>query len=159
MAQALVTVAAPLSVGRIADALAAIKPLGNPATPDVAAALEVLDGDEGVHFMSLHAIAPTDADSRTAHIVLEFSADGSEDQALRRLVSQFGPQLKTVFSIASDWTHGELFDYLSRRKLTLGFGWMGRTGLAFPGTPRAFRQRTTPARPTQSPLHRSPLRR
>ncbi len=135
MAQALVTIAAPLSIGRIAEALAAIAPLGNPATADVVAALQVLDADEGMHFMSLHAIAPTDADSPSGHLVLEFSADGSEDQALKRVVRQFGPQLKTVFSKASDWRDGDLYDYLSHRKLTLGFGWMGRTGLAFPGTP------------------------
>ncbi len=135
MAQALVTVAAPLAVARIAEALGAITPLGNPAAGPVADSLRTLDGDEGVHFVSLHAIAPTDADSPTGHIVLEFSADGDEAAALKRLVQRIGPQLHAVFAMAADWRGGDLLAYLSARKLELGVGWTGRTGLAFAGTP------------------------
>jgi deferrochelatase/peroxidase EfeB len=136
MAHALVTVAAPLAVERLQKALAAITPLANPATDEIAALLGRLDGDEGVHFASLHAIAPTDTESPTGHIVLEFSADGDEAQALRRIVERIGPQLQTVFSLASDWQGGgDILAYLSARTLKLGAGWTGRTGLAFAGTP------------------------
>lgn len=135
MPQALVTVAAPLPVGRLAEVKAAIERLGNPAAPAIADALTRLDGERGVHFISLHAIAPTDPDSRSGHIVLEFSADGAEDQALRWLVGRLGPELTAIFSRASDWAAGDLLAYLAARKLTLGVGWSGRTGLAFAGTP------------------------
>jgi deferrochelatase/peroxidase EfeB len=135
MAQALVTIAAPVAVARIPEALAAITPLGNPAREDVAAALDGLDGDEGAHFASLHAIPPTDEDSALGHIVLEFSADGSEAVALSRLVQRIGPWLAPVFSLAQDWNGGDLLAYLAARKLVLGVGLTGRTGLAFAGTP------------------------
>jgi deferrochelatase/peroxidase EfeB len=135
MVHALVTVAAPVDVGRIPEVLSAITPLGNPAADDLAAALAALDGDQGVHFASLHAIPPTDDGSRTGHIVLEFSADGSEADALRRLVERMRSWLLPVFSKAADWKGGDLLAYLTARKLILGVGWTGRTGLAFAGTP------------------------
>jgi hypothetical protein len=135
MTLALVTVTAPVAVGRLSDALAAITTLGNPARDDVALALGRPDGEDGIHFASLHAIPPTDEDSPSGHIVLEFSADGSEPEALKRLVDRVGPALRTVFSMASDWIGGDLLAYLTDRRLELGFGWSGRTGLAFAGTP------------------------
>ena len=135
MRHALVTVAAPLAVGRIAEAQGAIVALCNPAAKDIADALSVLDGDQGLHFASLHAIAPTDAASPNGHLLLEFSADGEDDAALRRLVEAIEEPLKAIFSLSADWRGGDLFSYLSARKLALGCGWTGRTGLAFAGTP------------------------
>jgi hypothetical protein len=135
MSHALITIAAPIAVGRISDALAVIEAMGNPASPQVAEALDRLDGDEGVHFMSLHAIPPTDEGSGTGHLVLEFSADGSETDALARVVDRIGPRLIEVFRLADDWKSGDLVAYLGARRLVLGVGWSGRTGLAFVGTP------------------------
>ena len=77
MIQSMVTIAAPLAVSKIPAAPRAssrrwaIRP-----APSVAADLDRLDGDAGVHFASLHAIAPTDTTSPNGHLVLEFSADG-----------------------------------------------------------------------------------
>jgi deferrochelatase/peroxidase EfeB len=135
MTQALVTIAAPLAIDRIDKALEKIRVLGNPAVATMAAALGRLDGDAGVHFASLHAIAPTDPHGTSGHLVLEFSADGPEEVALARIVEAIGPALKAIFSLASDWKDEDLSRYLGARKLILGVGWRGRTGLAFAGTP------------------------
>jgi len=135
VAQALVTIAAPLAVDRIPRALDLIRALGNPANSAVAAALDRLDNDAGVHFASLHAIAPTDPQSANGHLVLEFSADGTEEAALARIVDRLGAELGAIFASAADWRGGPLLAYLAARKLKLGVGWTGRTGLAFAGTP------------------------
>jgi deferrochelatase/peroxidase EfeB len=135
MAQALITIAAPLPVDRIAKARAVITALGNPATEAMADALNLLEGDDGVHFASLHAIAPADEEAPHGHLVLEFSADGTDDAALKRLIKAIGSELKAVFAMAADWNDGDLFAYFLARKLVLGVGWTGRTGLAFAGTP------------------------
>jgi deferrochelatase/peroxidase EfeB len=135
MSHALVTVAAPIAVGKIAEAHARIEALGNPAADGLAQALGVLEREEGVHFASLHAIPPTDRQSAHGHLVLEFSADGAEDVAVARIVHSIGPQLQGVFELASDRGGGDLAGYLQARKVKLGQGWFGRAGLAFAGTP------------------------
>ncbi len=134
-AQSMVTIAAPLPVDRIDQALGLIRALGNPASSAAASALNRLEGDSGVHFMSLHAIAPTDPRSATAHIVLEFSADGSVDQAVAFVTSRLGDRLAPIFALSSDKPGGDLASYLKSHTLVLGPGWTGRTGLAFAGTP------------------------
>ena len=135
VAQALVTIATPLAVDRTARAVALIRALGNPANSTVAAALDRLDDGAGVHFASLHAIAPTDPLSAHGHLVLEFSADGTEEAALVRIVDRLGANLGEIFALAADWRGEPLLAYLAARKVKLGVGWMGRTGLAFAGTP------------------------
>lgn len=135
MTQALVTIAAPIAVDNIPQALALIQALGNPAIGSTAAALQALDGDQGVHFASLHAIPPTDPQSPNGHLVLEFSADGTEETALNWIATRIGSQLKPIFALAADWGSGDFVAYLTARKLILGVGWRGRTGLAFAGTP------------------------
>lgn len=135
MGQALVTISAPIAADNIAAALGLIQAMGNPAMGAAAAALEELDGDQGVHFVSLHAIAPTDPQNPNGHLVLEFSSDGTEAAALAWIVSRIGVELQTIFALAADWRAGNFIAYLTARKLTLGVGWTGRTGLAFAGTP------------------------
>lgn len=134
-AQSMVTIAAPLATDRIGRALTLIKAMGNPAAAAVAGALDRLEGDGGVHFISLHAIAPTVPQSRQGHLVLEFSADGSVDQALAFLVSRVGGRLAEIFALSSDKPQTDLAVYLKSHLLVLGVGWKGRTGLAFAGTP------------------------
>jgi hypothetical protein len=94
MTHALVTIAAPIAVDNLATAFKRIADMGNPAEPAVAAALARLDGDEGVHFTSLHAIPPDDPQDGRGNLLLEFSADGAEDVALARLVDRIGTQLR-----------------------------------------------------------------
>ena len=133
-AQALVTVVAPLPLKAGPRVRALIERLGNPAAPEIAAVLDRLDGDDGVHFMSLNAI-PASAGDRV-HLVLECTADGSEDQALARIVDRLGPALEPIFAHASDWRDGnDLLRYLGAHKVRIGQGWFSTPGLAFAGTP------------------------
>ena len=134
MTYALVTIIAPLALEQVATAEARIDPLGNPARPDVAAALDRLDGNEGTHFCSLHAVRSRDL--ATAYLAFEFSADGSDDEAIARIARAIGSDLKTVFSLARDWKAGtEIGAYLKAHKIAVGVGLTDNPGLAFAGTP------------------------
>src|SRR6187431_3073109 len=86
--------------------------LGNPAREDIKAALDRLEPppgtppgaavppDEfvGTHFASLHAIRSSDG--KRAYILLEFSADGTPEEALRRVLDAIGEHLRPVFMLA-----------------------------------------------------------
>jgi deferrochelatase/peroxidase EfeB len=135
MSNALVTIIAPLDVDRVADAEATIDRLQNPARPDIRAALDRHeDGERGTHFASLHAIRSQDG--KRAYIVLEFSADGAEDEALARIERQIGDHLRPVFMQASDWKEGgELLAFLRSHRVTPANGWFGNPGVVFAGTP------------------------
>ena len=134
MSNALVTVIAPLALDRVADAEAAVDQLGNPARPDIRAALDKHeDGESGTHFASLHAIRSQDG--KRAYIVLEFSADGTDDEALARIDRQIGAHLRPVFAHASDWKEGDLLAYMKRHCVVPANGWMGSPGALFAGTP------------------------
>jgi deferrochelatase/peroxidase EfeB len=135
MTHALVTIVAPLARDRLRDAEQAIDRLGNPASADIKAALDVTDKDgSGTHFASLHAIESWDG--KRAYLVLEFSADGSEERALQRLVTAIEDHLRSVFLLASDWRDGSaLTRYLQRRQVKVGGGWFDNPGVAFVGTP------------------------
>ncbi|WP_293676085.1 hypothetical protein [uncultured Phenylobacterium sp.] len=135
MSHAMVSIAAPIVAARIPEALALIESMGNPATDEIAVALARLDGDEGVHFMSLHAIGPDAPGGSRGHLLLEFSADGDPDAAIARIAARIGPQLVAVFACAQDWSGGSLEAYLKAHKVRVGQGWFGEAGLAFDGTP------------------------
>ncbi len=60
MTFALVTIIAPLAHDRLTEAEARIDALGNPADPAISAALDHLDGGDGTHFCSLHAVRSKD---------------------------------------------------------------------------------------------------
>jgi deferrochelatase/peroxidase EfeB len=137
MTHALVTIIAPLALDRVPDAEAAIDAMENPAQPAIAAALDATDpdGEFGTHFASLHAIRSQDG--TRAYLVLEFSADGTEDQALARIVTAIGVRLRPVFMLASDWRDaGELLAYMRSHRVAVGCGWTANPGVAFAGTPR-----------------------
>jgi len=134
MTNALVTIIAPLNPSRISGAEKAIDHLGNPANTQIQTALDQLDGKAGTHFASMHAIRS--ADGSRSYLVLEFSADGTEDAALARIVGAIGNHLQTVFQLASDWRGGaDLGNYLSAHRVTVGGGWFDNPGVIFAGTP------------------------
>ncbi len=131
---ALTTIIAPLDLERIADAEAAIDVMGNPARHDIRAALDKHeDAEHGTHFASLHAFRSQDG--KRAYLAFEFSADGTEDDALARIDRQIGEHLRPVFMLANNWNGGELLAYLRRHRVTPGNGWFGSPGLVFAGTP------------------------
>ncbi len=88
----------------------------------------------GTHFVSLHAVPS--CDGARAYVVLELSADGSEDAAIRRLTTAIGDHLHPIFLMASDWTSGRsLPDYLLSHRVSVGGGWLSNPGAVFSGTP------------------------
>ena len=134
MTHAFITIVAPLALNKVADAEFAIDAMGNPARLDIKAALDVLDGDNGTHFASMHAIRSQDGVH--AWLVLEFSADGGDEEALRRLLKAMSEHIRTVFTFASDWRDGgDLEAYLTKRKVVPGGGWFSDPGVVFTGTP------------------------
>ena len=135
MRHALVTIAAPIAEAKIDQALRLIEPLGNPAQSTLQSAMDRLDGDAGIHFASLHAIRPTDPQSSRGHLVLEFSADGEDDEAIARIVNRIGKELEPVFALAENWRAGDLAYFFRSNKVRIGPGWMDQAGLAFAGTP------------------------
>lgn len=134
MTHALVTIIAPLAEERVAEAETLIDRLGNPARPEIAHALDRLDGTEGTHFCSLHAIR-----SKTlgkAYLAFEFSADGSPDEATARIARAIGPDLATVFALATDWKpETAIGAYLAAHRIAIGAGLFDSPGVAFAGTP------------------------
>ncbi|MFP3381316.1 hypothetical protein SB767_33880, partial [Bacillus sp. SIMBA_069] len=75
----------------------------NPCAAPLRAALDRLDPDGGgTHLMSLHAIAGEEGGD--AHLVFEFTSDGSERRALERIVAAIGPELEAIFSLVPDWS-------------------------------------------------------
>jgi deferrochelatase/peroxidase EfeB len=137
MSHAFVTIVAPLALEKAAAAEQAIDAMGNPAKEEIRDRLDELDGDDGLqgtHFASLHAVRSPDGER--AWLILEFSADGTEDDALRRIVQAIGDRLRAVFTYASDWRDGgDLLAYLRKRRVVPGCGWFSNPGAVFTGTP------------------------
>ncbi len=132
---ALVTIVAPLRASDLPELEAAIDALGNPCRDDVRTALGALDEDGGgTHFMSLNAIAGGSGED--AHLVMEFTGDGSEARAIERIFAAIGPELEPIFARATDWRPNVgLLPYLRRHRIGIGPGFMDLPGLAFAGTP------------------------
>ncbi len=132
-AQSMVTIAAPLAIGKVGDLRRQIDAaLGNPANAALRAAVE--DGPAFLHFASLHALAGSDG--RAGHLVLEISADGDEDFVTGELARRAGALFEPIFTQASDWRDGEdIAAYWRAHRFRVGHGLFDTVGLAFQGTP------------------------
>ncbi len=132
MTHALVSIVAPIDIDRVETVRAHIEhAMGNPAGDAVRAALR---DDETIHFASMHAIAGSDG--RRGSILLEFTADGEADGAIRHIAQLLEAQLSAVFAHASDWrVDMSLAGYLRNHEVKPGFGLMDPPGLNFDGTP------------------------
>jgi deferrochelatase/peroxidase EfeB len=135
MAHALISIAAPLASDKVDAVRQQIEEsLCNPASRAVRSALEARNGEDGVHFASLHALPG--ADGKDGHLLFEFSADGEDAAAITQITEQLTGPLTTLFSQASDWKKGNnLLDYLKRHVVTPGYGWFSSPGLNFSGNP------------------------
>ena len=133
MNQSMITIVAPLDPDVLTAAQTAIDALGNPARDDLRARLATLNGDQGIHFASLHAL-PSFTAGR-AHLILEFSADGDQPGAIAQLAGAIGAELVTVFALARDWRAGDIGDYLNRHVITTGFGLGASPGVGHGGSP------------------------
>ena len=134
MSHCMVTIIAPLDPGLLGVAQAAIDKLGNPADPAVAVALDRLDPDgAGTHFASLHAL-PSFTPFR-AHLIFEFSGDGTADEGIARIVSAIGPEIATIYVLATDWHDGDLTAYLTQHSVASGYRLRDHPGLGHAGAP------------------------
>ena len=106
MTHALVTILAPIETGALARLTAQVGALGNPANPSIRDRLDQLDGESGTHFASLHVIPAGSGDN--GYLIFEFSADGTEEEALARIVYQIGKELEALFQQSWDWREVEL---------------------------------------------------
>ena len=133
MTQVMFTIAAALDPANLRLAETALDRLGNPADPAIRQQLDVLDGDNGIHFISMHAL-PSFTAGR-AHLVLEVSADGDVPRAIRQIVTAIGAELGAVFALAKDWNGADLGKYLNQHLVNASYG-LGQTpGLAHAGSP------------------------
>ena len=133
MSHAMVTIAVPIDVARVDEARGLIDALGNPAGAigtRIAGAL----GTEFIHFASLHAIV-SHAPGR-AFVILELSADGEEEEAIKELAARAGDMLLPVFRIADAiLTKDGLAGFLWRHRCATGHNFFRPPGLAFSGVP------------------------
>ncbi|MFN3549219.1 MAG: cytochrome P450 [Mesorhizobium sp.] len=135
---AFVTIAAPVAAGVDAAALRdEVERLGNPAEGGIKAAL---DDSRAVHFASLSVIGSADPRAEKPgdrfDVVLEFSADGSEADAIALVAEKAGPFLRTVFEKAGALAPGrELAAFMQAHSVRVGPGFATRAGLVFTGTP------------------------
>ena len=135
MSHALVTIVAPLLPDRIGKASHMIDALGNPVRDDLKAALDAAIGTDGsaTHFASLHAL-PSFTAGR-AHLILEFSADGTPAQAIARLADAIGTHLQPIFALANDWHGGNLAAYMADHTIPSGFTYGKPAGIGHVGSP------------------------
>lgn len=135
---AFVTIAAPVASGVDVPALRdEVARLGNPAVGGIKAAL---DDARAVHFASLSVIGSADPRAETADgrfdVVLEFSADGSEADAIALMAEKTGPFLRSVFEKAGALTPGrDLATFMQMHSVPVGPGFTTQAGLVFTGTP------------------------
>lgn len=130
MSHAFITVTIPFDASRVDAVEAVLKGLGNPAQGKVNDALNTTGI---VHFMSLmvvpgYARAP-------AQLLLEASADGGYDVALKAIAEAVEDPLNRVFAQAGIRFDATLYDVLQGHSRSLGASWWSTPGLEFPGTP------------------------
>ena len=134
MSQVLITIVAPIEPGDVARAEEALDRMGNPADIELAGPLSKTDAQgNGIHFMSLHAL-PSFTAGR-AHLVLEFSADGTQQSAITQIVDAIGSALSTVFALATDRGATGLALYLNAHVIQTGFGIGQSPGVGHSGNP------------------------
>lgn len=132
MAHAFVTIAIPFE-DHCSDGVETclVDKLGNPARKEIRAALDAI---EAVHFMSITVVRG--APATRAHLVVEFSADGTSGSAIEQIEKAIGPQLLEVLAVAGLRPGARrLGKFLARYQQTLGQGWFSTPGLPFTGTP------------------------
>ncbi len=134
-AQSMVTIIAPIPLTQVDAARAAIDAqLDNPAKPAVRAAIASDEATGFLHFASFHAISSSNG--KSGFLVLEFSADGSSEDATRALAARLGTMLAPIFSLSPDWPrNGDVEAFMLRHRVEIGHRLGGTVGLAFSGTP------------------------
>ncbi|WP_322514555.1 cytochrome P450 [Rhodopseudomonas palustris] len=131
--QNMVVICAPVRPGADLDALRAqITALGNPARPDVVAALSATDI---IHFASMTLIDAGTPEQPAPHLLLELNVDGTPDGAIRAVVREAEQWLAPIFAQAEATAGAALADILRDNMLDLQTRPWGAIGLNFNGTP------------------------
>lgn len=138
MTQSMVTIVAPLNPRDLDRANTAIDRMGNPASDAIRARLDAIDDavesrGSGTHFISLHALPSFTAGK--AHLVLEFSADGTPAQGIARIAKAIGDELATIFALAPDFSGYDIAAYLTAHQIETGFGFGQLPGVGHCGSP------------------------
>jgi Dyp-type peroxidase family len=134
----MVTVVCPIEPAASLDGIREkIAALGNPAGPEMRAAL---DASGVIHFASLAVAAKEDsqgkADRDGAHLVLELSGDGSNDEVIDAFAAHAGHLVREIFEQACNFPGGQTLQHFMRKhavEISPSFG--SNAGLVFSGTP------------------------
>jgi Dyp-type peroxidase family len=130
MSHAFVTIIADVPVKDIAELRVSIEALGNPAIPNVAAAL---DGLGVIHFTSLNLFEASAGDR--GYLVFEFSGDGDTNELLRQLDQKVGAELGPIFAQAQGRGAAPLFEFWHDHIVETGQTPFTNPGVDFTGTP------------------------
>jgi Dyp-type peroxidase family len=87
-----------------------------------------------VHFMAMTLVPPPHGGT-TAHLALELSADGTEDQAIQRVAALLGDDLAGILRATGAFADGDAGEFLERSRARYATGWLRQAGLPFVGTP------------------------
>jgi hypothetical protein len=127
---AFLTIAIPFSDDRVADVNNELEQLDNPAAKKVREALY----GSGIHFLSL-TVLPGDGKHRS-FLLIEGSVDGSQDSAIKTLVTSFGDLLISVLKSGGiNASTSALSSLLRKHAHTTRQGLFGTPGVNFSGTP------------------------
>ena len=135
MSHTLLTIAAPVQPEHVEPARALIEALCNPASAEVAAAIDgLLDDPRGlaIHFSSLNVF---DASAGGGHLVFELSADGEANALLSAVAERLGSRLSPIFALARDRGSDQLDAYWKAHLVPVGQGFFDNPGVVFAGTP------------------------
>jgi len=135
MTHALVTIMAPLALGKVETVRGLIERLSDPANPAAGAIRDdVARGGHFLHFASMHALACSDG--KAGVLVLEFSADGEERAAIDEVAVRIGARLQPILEESTAWRQGDqAAPFLRRHQVKVSQRLGGTVGLAFAGTP------------------------
>jgi Dyp-type peroxidase family len=117
--------------GAAAKVREAVRELGNPASAEVAAAL---DGAGTIHFASCSVIDAGTPERSAWRLLVEINGDGDRAEVIRGYADAVAAWLTPVVAEATGRTPSSLFDALTGAALDLHFWPWGSTGLHFPGT-------------------------
>lgn len=132
-AQNMVIICAPVRAETDLAALRGqIEALGNPARPDVVAALA---STNIIHFASMTLVEAGEPDTPSPHLLLELNVDGSTELALRAVTDVAGDWLAPIFAHVDAPAATPLLDILRDNVLDLQTRPWGAIGLNFNGTP------------------------
>ena len=135
MPPSFITLSLDFDPDHLATMEAALDKIGNPLRSDLQARL---DAAGVVHFFSMNAVPPEKAPGAQAHLVIEMTADGPADTAVRAWAEALAPALGEVLAqahIGGPGDSGVEIICKPENRIDAGTGWFSPAGIAFTGTP------------------------